>query len=370
MIASRREASGSPAAAEGPGAPDTSDAPDSLEPPDTAARSENPGAGPDQDVEIRSGYRRFGGFSTRVLEAGPRPVERPAGRRFRRRSDERRRDSARLVLLHGYCDSADTWRPVLTELARAGVAAIAVDLPGFGEASSLRPGAMLPQLDAFTAALVQDQSALGGVVLAGNSLGGTMALRAAQNASLPLSGVASIAAPGLSDSWLVRGLARHPLTRLATALPVPVPPFLVKTIAEQIVPRLLYADSKKAAAEHVNRFVELFPDFKTAGERREQAARLLAELDNAYELERITLPLLVVACGRDRLVNTDAGDRLHSLVPHSRLLAREDWGHCPQLDDPHGLTQSLHYFAGSALAERPPSARRNARSGVLSGAVG
>lgn len=372
MIASRREASGSPATAEVPGTPDASDAPEPPEPPDTAARTGDPGAGHDQDVdvEIRSGYRRFGGFSTRVLEAGPRPVERPAGRRFRRRSDERRRHAPRLVLLHGYCDSADTWRPVLTELARAGVAAIAVDLPGSGEASALRSGAMLPQLDVFTAAVVQDQSALGGVVLAGNSLGGTMALRAAQNPSLPLSGVASIAAPGLSDSWLVRGVARNPLARLATSLPVPVPRFLVRGIAEQVVPRLLYADSKQAAAEHVARFVELFPDFKATGERLEQATRLIAELDNAYELERITLPLLVVACGRDRLVNADAGHRLHSLVPHSRLLVREDWGHCPQLDDPHGLTEALHYFAGSALAERPPSGRRNTRAGLLSGAVG
>ncbi|GAA1243167.1 alpha/beta hydrolase [Prauserella halophila] len=370
MIASRREASVSPAAAEVPGNPDASDAPDSPEPPDIETRSGRPGAGSDQDIEIRTGYRRFGGFSTRVLEAGPRPVERPAGRRFRKRSDERRRHVPRLVLLHGYCDSADTWRPVLTELARAGVAAIAVDLPGFGEASALRSGAMLPQLDVFTAAVAADQSALGGVVLAGNSLGGTMALRAAQNPSLPLSGVASIAAPGLSDSWLVRGLARNPLTRLATSLPVPVPRFLVRGIAEQVVPRLLYADSSKAAAEHVDRFVDLFPDLPATGERLEQAARLLTELDDAYELERITLPLLAVACGRDRLVNANSGKRLHSLVPHSRLLVREDWGHCPQLDDPHGLAQALHYFAGSALAERPQSPSRNARTGILSGAAG
>ncbi|MCR3718962.1 MULTISPECIES: alpha/beta fold hydrolase [Prauserella salsuginis group] len=370
MIASRREASGSPAAAGVPGIPDPDDAPDSLEPPDTAARSGHPGAGPEHDVEIRTTYRRFGGFSTRVLEAGPRPVERPAGRRFRRRSDEQRRRTPRLVLLHGYCDSADTWRPALTELARAGVAAVAVDLPGFGEASALRSGAILPQLDVFTAAVIGDQSALGGVVVAGNSLGGTMALRAAQNPSLPLAGVASIAAPGLSDSWLVRGVARNPLTRLATSLPLPVPRFLVKSVAEQIVPRLLYADSGKAAAEHVARFVDLFPDFKTTGERLDQAARLITELDDAYELDRITLPLLVVACGRDRLVNADSGQRLHSLVPHSRLLVRQDWGHCPQLDDPRGLAQALHYFAGSALSERPRDEDRHTRGRSLSDAVG
>jgi pimeloyl-ACP methyl ester carboxylesterase len=38
-----------------------------------------------------------------------------------------------VLLLHGFGDSADTWRPVLTLLAEAGQAAIAVDLPGFGK---------------------------------------------------------------------------------------------------------------------------------------------------------------------------------------------------------------------------------------------
>ena len=58
-----------------------------------------------------------------------------------------------IVLLHGWGDSADTWRPLLAELAMSGRRAIAVDLPGFGEASRLAPGAILPQLDDFAAAL-------------------------------------------------------------------------------------------------------------------------------------------------------------------------------------------------------------------------
>jgi alpha-beta hydrolase superfamily lysophospholipase len=39
-----------------------------------------------------------------------------------------------IVLLHGYADSADTWRPVLSRLEAAGRHAINVDLPGFGHA--------------------------------------------------------------------------------------------------------------------------------------------------------------------------------------------------------------------------------------------
>ncbi|MFC4001407.1 alpha/beta hydrolase [Prauserella oleivorans] len=311
---------------------------------------------PGPDVEIRAGYRRFAGYSTRVLEVGPRPVERPAGRRHRKRNAALPPEP-RLVLLHGYCDSADTWRPALAELARAGVSAIALDLPGFGDASALRSGAMLPQLDAFTAAVVKEQAALGDVVLVGNSLGGTMSLRAAQNPDLPVAGVVSIAAPGFVDTWLIRSVARYPLPlRLAASLPLPVPGFVVRAVAQHVVPRLLYADATKAEAEHVQRFLDLFPDYRSTTTRFEQARQLVGELATAYELDRISTPLLIIACGRDRLVSAASGKQLHALVPHSRLLVREDWGHCPQLDDPETLASVLSYFTTSAARRRDGSA--------------
>jgi pimeloyl-ACP methyl ester carboxylesterase len=297
---------------------------------------------------IRVGYRRFAGVRTRVLEVGPLPAERDAvrpGRRAARRAGAKP-SAPRLVLLHGYCDSADTWRPVLAELAEAGISAMAVDLPGFGAADALRPGAMLPQLDVFTAAVIKEQSVLGSVVLAGNSLGGTMSLRAAQNHKLPVAGVVSIAAPGFVDSWLIRTVARFPFPlRVYSSLPLPVPGFLVRAVAEQVVPRMLYADHRQAATEQVRRFTEQFADYRSTTSRLEQAKQLLEELAEAYQLDRVVAPLLIVACGKDRLVSAASGRQLHSLVPHSRLLVRDDWGHCPQLDDPLEISELLTYFA-------------------------
>ncbi|SFB27536.1 Pimeloyl-ACP methyl ester carboxylesterase [Amycolatopsis marina] len=321
-------------------------------------------------AEVRVGYRRYAGVRTRVLEVGRADSHQHHGHTGRRRAGRltgrraaTRPSAPRLVLLHGYCDNADTWNSVLAELGAAGHSAIAVDLPGFGEAEALRPGPLLPQLDTFTAAIVREQSVLGNVVLAGNSLGGTASLRAAQNQRLPIAGVASIAAPGLVDSWLVRTVGRYPFPlRLYNALPVPVPGFLVRTVAEQVVPRLLYADSSAAEREQVRRFVELFPDYRSTKTRLEQARQLVGELADAYRLDEIQAPLLVVACGKDRLVSAAAGRRLHSLVPHSRLLLREDWGHCPQLDDPTAIAELLAYFAAGAQRGGPQS------TGALRGA--
>ncbi|MGV9299596.1 alpha/beta fold hydrolase [Amycolatopsis sp. NPDC003676] len=313
------------------------------------------GRHPSEPEPIRESFRRFAGMRTRVLEVGPPVAEAPAPKRTRRKADGKPR-APRLVLLHGYCDSADTWRPVLGELAAAGIAAIAVDLPGFGDAQPLRPGPMLPQLDAFTAAVVREQAVLGPVVLAGNSLGGTMSLRAAQNQRLPAAGVVSIAAPGFVDSWLVRTVGRNPLPlRLYSSLPLPVPGFLVRAVAEQLVPRILYADSRQADAGQVRRFTTLFPDYRATTSRLEEARQLVAELADAYRLDQIKIPLLAVACGKDKLVTAASGRKLHTLVPHSRLVVREDWGHCPQLDDPAEVAELLAFFSAGAVrsAARP-----------------
>jgi len=303
-----------------------------------------------REAPVRVRHRRFAGVRTRVLQVG---------------SGRTRRGGPRFVLFHGYCDSADTWRSLLTELAAEGHAAVAVDLPGFGDADELRDGPILPQLDAFVAAVVKDQAARGDVVLVGNSLGGTVSLRAAQNRWLPIAGVTSIAAPGFSDTWLVRAIRKYPLPlRLYASLPLPLPGMLIRTVADNVIPRLLYATPKDVDDEHVRRFLSLFPDYRSTTWRLSQARRLVHELDDCYELDRITTPLLVVACGRDRLVRKDGGTMLHTLVPHSRLLVREDWGHCPQLDHPEEIHQLVSHFA-EGCTRTTTGARRLAQASTV-----
>ncbi len=75
------------------------------------------------------------GYQTRVLELEGRGVP--------------------ILLLHGYADSADTWRQTLALLARRGQRALAVDLPGFGAADRLGADPILPQLDEFTLAAMR-----------------------------------------------------------------------------------------------------------------------------------------------------------------------------------------------------------------------
>lgn len=103
-------------------------------------------------------------------------------------------DGPPILLLHGYTDSADTWRYVLAELAARGRAGIAVDLPGHGRAGVHEDAPILPQLRRFTSALVEHHP---GSVVAGNSLGGLSAMLAAEDPNLPIAGIVAIGPAGL-----------------------------------------------------------------------------------------------------------------------------------------------------------------------------
>src|SRR4051794_36052103 len=74
-------------------------------------------------------------------------------------------DGPPLVLLHGYADSADTWRRVLALLGRRDHRALALDMPGFGTAAPLRDGPVLPQIDAFVEAALAHAAEDGGRVV-------------------------------------------------------------------------------------------------------------------------------------------------------------------------------------------------------------
>lgn len=135
-----------------------------------------------------------------------------------------------IVLLHGWGDSADAWRPLLSELAMSGRRAIAVDLPGFGQATRLGPGAILPQLDDFALALIHEWGGDEPVVVAGRTLGGCVALRLAQQADqLPLAGVAGVAPDGLAKPGWYDGIERDPIVRALLDIPIPVPGALVRS---------------------------------------------------------------------------------------------------------------------------------------------
>jgi pimeloyl-ACP methyl ester carboxylesterase len=236
-----------------------------------------------------------------------------------------------IVLLHGWGDSADTWRPLLAELAMCGRRAIAVDLPGFGRATRLQPGAILPQLDDFAAALVQEWGEGEPVVVAGNSLGGCVALRLGEHAGeLSLAGVVPVAPAGLEMPGWFDAVERDPIIRRLLDIPIPVPGALIRSLVGTADRRLAASNPRAAQRLLVDAFA---------------GRRLLPELATApFDLAAVACPVLLVWGTRDRMVPHTGSRVVLDSLPATRVELIEGCGHCPQIEATEELLELLLSF--------------------------
>lgn len=255
-----------------------------------------------------------------------------------------------LVLAHGYADSADTWRLVLERCAQAGRRAIAIDLPGYGEADRLNGGPVLPQYDAVVGELVERVAHEAGepVVLAGNSLGGVVALRLGAVPGLPLLGIAPIAPAGLEMPRWFSAIERDVVLRTVLASRVPMPAALVRLIVGQVYRQLAFSRPREAPGELVSMFTSHHPSVAAVHHVLAMGRRLLPELQSPPPLAAIRVPVLLVWGDRDRMV-THAGARLVlDAVPGTDHVVLASCGHCPQLEAPDALAELLLGFQQSA----------------------
>jgi len=272
--------------------------------------------------------RAFAGYETRVLELEG--------------------DGVPIALFHGYADSADTWRQALALIARQGRRAIAVDLPGFGTAGPLDDGPILPQLDEFALATVRYLSRSEPVIAAGNSLGGCVVLRMAQRHPSRLAGVVPVAPAGLEMSRLLYLVERDPVLRSLLALPTPVPAAVLRGAVARLYKQLAFAVPGSVHPDVISTFTWHHRRRADVARYLATARRFIPELREAFEPERISVPVLLVWGDRDRLVFHRGAERILESVPDSRLELLEGIGHCPQVEVPERFTELLLEFSGQA----------------------
>ncbi|WP_066908670.1 alpha/beta fold hydrolase [Millisia brevis] len=257
---------------------------------------------------------------------------------FRTRVVTQAGDGPPVILLHGMFDTAETWRALVRELAARGRRAVAVDLPGYGWTDRREPGAVLPQLDAFVDDLVRANGP--GAVVVGNSLGATLAVRAAARADLGIARAVAIAVPGYGFrpgiGWGVS--RRSPLPTIVRRAPLPK--------------RVLTGPASRTALARVLRTPQDSEDFRIAvrmgrmlADRPlllrlvEEAQSVLGEIDGPAGPTPIA-PVLFVHGSRDPLIPVSAARRAHRLTPGSALHVIPGGGHLPQREHP-GLIADL-----------------------------
>ncbi|MEU7812035.1 alpha/beta hydrolase [Pseudonocardia sp. NPDC049154] len=254
------------------------------------------------------------------------------------------------LLLHGFSDSADTWRPLLGELARRRRRAVAVDLPGFGRAGPLGRGPVLPQLDAFLAALVEREP--GPVVPVGNSMGGLTVLR---SAGLPIAARVAVSPAGFGflpsfdrvDDLLTRLL---PVLRVAYRAPVPAP--IVRAYAAAFYRfRLAKGAADPTLALRYGSHFGGMADFRRYGAiGRQLSAEIKA---NPLDVRRLTEPLLMIWGAEDHICDSRPVAAAIADLPNARLELLENCGHSAQIQRPDRVADLMEELVES-LADAPP----------------
>ncbi len=262
-------------------------------------------------VALRERHENVGGFSTRVARTdGVGPA---------------------VVLVHGFGDSADTWRPLMRRLAAAGTRTVALDLPGFAEAERLRSGLILPQMREAIADLIELEAdgSGGDVIVVGNSLGGGLALRLLDDPALPIERVIALAPAGVwTPGWTA--LVQHdPLVRALLHLPLPAPPRSVRYLVEGIVGRLAFTDPR---SEHATAFARHYRSRLDVKRLHETLQRILPELRPPLRLAGIEHPVTIVWGDRDRLITRRGFESIVARAPDGELVVLEGCGHLPQIE--------------------------------------
>jgi pimeloyl-ACP methyl ester carboxylesterase len=241
---------------------------------------------------------------------------------------ERRGRGEPLVLIHPLGAELVVWEPVLERVARERDV-IALDLPGFGASAPLQNGALpTPQVLAGSVAAFLDEVGLGRVHVAGNSLGGWVALELAKSGR-----ALSVAGLCTAGFWK-RPLGPRPgadMRRLGRAL-MPVMPTLLRSERGR---RLVLSGSiakpdlvPPAAAERLVRAYVTSPGFERANEAMRSAV--------FSGFEQIRAPVTLAWGEHDRLVA-----RPRTTVPGWRSVTLHGCGHIPTWDNPSQVARVL-----------------------------
>jgi pimeloyl-ACP methyl ester carboxylesterase len=243
---------------------------------------------------------------------------------------ERRGVGSPLVLLHGLGHRWQAWEPVLGMLA-AEHEVVALDLPGFGGSPPLSGACSVPAI-ATAVSEFTDQLGLGRPHVAGNSVGGAVALELAARGSV--SSATALSPAGFwtsAEHWW--GLSVLRTLRATTFLPLPVlrammRPATVRTLAFGLVvyrPARITPDHLLADALALRDCTGFTP---------------VARATRGYAFKGTPAAPVTVAWGsHDRILPHRQALRARRRLPAARHVDLPGCGHVPMSDDP-GLVAS------------------------------
>jgi pimeloyl-ACP methyl ester carboxylesterase len=244
-----------------------------------------------------------------------------------------------LVLLHGQSINLLAWQPAAELLARDH-RVISVDLPGHGltgpdPAGRYTLAGMAESIDALMISLGVPRFAL-----AGNSLGGGIALRYALAHPEKLDALVLVDAAGSAIMDMGGGPVAFRLEAsvLGALIQWFTPQWSVRAVLADT-----FADPSRLTDEEVTSTYELL---LRAGNRAAQRQTLMGGLDPeiAARIAEIRTPTLVLWGRQDAWIGPANADWFGSHLPNSTVMVLDGLGHMPMLEGPAKSAEAMEAF--------------------------
>lgn len=282
-------------------------------------------------------------------------VDLPSGAKAHYR-DRGNRAGPALVLLHGSNASLHTWEPWVKILGDE-FRVVTVDLPGHGLTvartdDALTAESMADFVDAFATKLGLERFAI-----AGNSMGGHVALRfaikypARVSALVPIDS-GGVIPPNMPEPPAFFYIVRTPVLREFLRL-IPGRPVAEATLKASFANQALVTEAM------VDRYWELNrePAIRAATRQRFRMPLeywLAEDRFSRANLPKLAVPTLILWGLRDKLIPVEAGDILKAAIPGAQLIVYEDGGHILQEDLAERSAADVREFVKTALPASMP----------------
>ncbi len=266
-------------------------------------------------------------------------------------TDEGNREGRTLILVHGFAASVHAWRPWAERLS-ADFRIVAIDLPGHGLTQT--PDGYRATLTSNAALIDALANAIGvrSFVLAGNSIGGTVALAYSMMRGGRLEGLVLIDAAGWPET-----ASGPPL--FVDLLDNPVGRWFIKLFN----PRLFASGGLKSAYRNealvTDAVVDRYVDLAMAEGHRDVLLTQDMEAKPKWtpvDFHAIRVPTLVMAGEEDALIPADDSRKIAAAIPGARLVIYPDGGHLPMEQLPDATVKDLRAFLETQRAH-PTDAR-------------
>jgi pimeloyl-ACP methyl ester carboxylesterase len=254
-----------------------------------------------------------------------------------------------LLLLHGTSSSLHTWEGWVERL-KGHRRIVRLDLPGYGLTGPAPDADYMPARLARVVVKLLDQLGIERVDVAGNSLGGRVALTLALDHRKRVERLILIDASGLSGQRTapVFRLAQSSLGALGLRWLTPI--FLVRANTKQV-----YGDPTRLRDEAVERYYDMA---RRAGNRQALIDRFRGPASPPLDarLAQLHLHTLIMWGARDTWIPPEFAQRFARGIDGAQLLMYPDAGHVPMEELPAQTARDADAFLEESDAERLPSA--------------